>query len=180
MTAWGMAAHWLMPLILVGPLIFFLPLFLLFAAARTFLLYWLLMIMGLYSMSNFWGAYLAGREAKRRKALPFAVHGHDRALAEEHRELRAELRFAGETPNTAQMKRWLLGVAAETRGPFLSAAVRNTKVERQGGGLVLEPEEVVTGWIRGNRSYLCWYRRVIERAASELHESFPIESVQIR
>jgi hypothetical protein len=179
LTAWGMAAHWMTPLALIGPLLFFLPLFFLVSVARTVVLYWIALVAGLYLISNVWGMFLAGREAKRVKALPFDVQGHDDALKGEHRDLHAALRFVGETPSSAQLKTWLLGVAAETRRPFLSATVRNTKVERKNGELVLKPNDVVTRWMRGNRSYLCWYRRVIERAASELHESFPIASVRI-
>jgi hypothetical protein len=181
MTAWGMAAHWLTPMLLLAPLIFFLPLFLMVPAARTFLMYWLAGSAGLYVLSNIWGMFLAGREPERVKALPFAVHGHERALAEEHRELKVCLDFVDVAPRSGQMKTWLRGVAAETRGrPFLASSIQRTKAEGQGANtIVLTPDEVVTGWMRGNRSYLCWYRRVIERAATELHESFPIRSVRI-
>lgn len=179
-TRWGWCAHWVFPLLLTSPWLCAFVLFILVPWTLWILLAWFAFASAVWALSNLWALSTSSRAAARLKALPFAVKGHDVALGRDFRDLKLALRFAAKAPSAAQMQRWVLGLAAETRSSSLRSSIRNTSVGTSDHAhITLSPKEPVTRWMAGNRSYYRWHRKVVEAALVELHSTFPIESVKV-
>ncbi len=175
-TRLGWCAHWFFPLLVVMASCFFfaLPLYIVVPSTLWLIPASFAAALIAWGLSNLRGIFLARGEDERSEALPFRVDGHHEVLKTDLCGLHMSLSFEASAPTEAQMQRWTYGLATEIRNSKLRSIVRNMKIESVDLTIVVTPENLETKWMAGNRSYLLWYRRVVEEALVELHEAFPL------
>lgn len=178
-TRLGWSAHWFFPWLAVSPLLCVFPLYIILPWTLWILLASFTGLLGVWAISNLWAMYVAPREDARLEALPFVVEGHHEVLKSNLDGIDMCLSFEGLAPTSAQMQRWIYGLATEIRGRALRSSIRNTNIEAENGVIVATPNGLSTAWMAGNRNYHVWYRRVVEKALVELHQAFPIAHVRM-
>jgi hypothetical protein len=178
-TAWGRCAHWFFPVGLLIVPIALVALYIIFPATRVYFAAWVVPSVVIWALANLWGDLCAKREAKAGPKLPFAVHGHHESVAARFRDLKLTISFEGASPTGSQMQCLLKGLAADTRSNSVQTNIWRTNISSESNEIVLEPKTLVTEWMRGNRGYVLWYRRVVERALIELHGAYPVSEVNI-
>jgi hypothetical protein len=176
-TRLGWSAHWCFNLIALLPPVCFFWLCFIYPSTWWVLLGYVGAVIGVWGFSNVWATFWATREDARLEALPFHVEGHHELLKSEFTKVVMTLSFEGSAPSASQMRRWMYGLATEIRGPALRSTVRNTRIESSDHSIDAMPKDLGTTWMAGNRSYLVWYRRVVEKALVELHGAFPLSRV---
>ncbi len=180
MCFYPMFSRLTLSLAVIGMAVPFTALFIIFHSARVFLAYLMAAIFIAYLPSVAWAWWAAHRERARVGDLPFKVSGHIETLGKDTKAPTLTITFEGETPTEIEARALLLGLARDTRNPFTALSLRETEVKAVNNSITFSSPSMETSWHTDNRSYLLWYRRLVEAGAATLHQTYPVTSVRIQ